>query len=117
MDNTDDHEKYRALLRQADGHYRLLPAFDRVPSAHGLGCQAMAVGDPASESTRANALPQARRFGLTPDAARVITREIAEKVAGWTGCTASGTRCRPAGERVPGTNPVGEVFSRFKRKT
>ena len=33
IDNTDDHEKNHALLRQADGHYLLSPAFDVVPSA------------------------------------------------------------------------------------
>ncbi|WP_309680621.1 HipA domain-containing protein, partial [Polaromonas sp.] len=61
MDNTDDHEKNHALLRQADGHYRLSPAFDVVPSAQGLGYQAMGVGDQATESTLVNALSQARQ--------------------------------------------------------
>jgi serine/threonine-protein kinase HipA len=83
MDNTDDHEKNHALLRQADGHYRLSPAFDVVPSAQGLGYQAMAVGDLVTESTLANALSQARQFGLKPDAAQAILREVASGVAGW----------------------------------
>jgi serine/threonine-protein kinase HipA len=83
MDNTDDHEKNHALLRQADGHYRLSPAFDVVPSAQGLGYQAMAVGDLATESTLVNALSQARQFGLKPDAAHAILREVASGVAGW----------------------------------
>ena len=83
IDNTDDHEKNHALLRQADGHYRLSPAFDVVPSAQGLGYQAMVVGDQASESTLVNALSQARQFGLKPDAARAIISEIAAKVGGW----------------------------------
>ena len=83
MDNTDDHEKNHALLRQADGHYRLSPAFDVVPSAHGLGYQAMAVGDQASESTLVNALSQARQFGLKVDAARAIISELAAKLICW----------------------------------
>jgi serine/threonine-protein kinase HipA len=83
MDNTDDHEKNHALLRQADGHYRLSPAFDVVPSAQGLGYQAMAVGDLVTESTLVNALSQARQFGLKPDAAHAIAREVASGIAGW----------------------------------
>jgi len=83
MDNTDDHEKNHALLRQADGHYRLSPAFDVVPSAQGLGYQAMAIGDLATESTLVNALSQARQFGLKPAAAHAILREVASSVANW----------------------------------
>ena len=83
MDNTDDHEKNHALLHQPDGHYRLSPAFDVVPSAQGLGYQAMAVGDLVTESTLANALSQARQFGLKPDAAHAVLREVASGVAGW----------------------------------
>lgn len=83
MDNTDDHEKNHALLRQADGHYRLSPAFDVVPSAQGLGYQAMRVGDQATESTLVNALSQARQFGLKADAARAIVYAVALKIASW----------------------------------
>lgn len=83
IDNTDDHEKNHALLRQADGHYRLSPAFDVVPSTHGLGYQAMRVGDQATESTLLNALSQARQFGLKGDAAHAVIREVALTVAGW----------------------------------
>ena len=83
MDNTDDHEKNHALLRQSDGYYRLSPAFDVVPSAQGLGYQAMLVGDQATESTLANALSQARQFGLKLDAARAIISEVALRVATW----------------------------------
>ena len=83
IDNTDDHEKNHALLRQADGHYLLSPAFDVVPSAQGLGYQAMEVGDQATESTLVNALSQARQFGLKPDAARAVIQEVSTGVAGW----------------------------------
>lgn len=83
IDNTDDHEKNHALLRQADGHYLLSPAFDVVPSAQGLGYQAMEVGDQATESTLVNAFSQARQFGLKPDAARAVIQEVSTGVAGW----------------------------------
>lgn len=83
IDNTDDHEKNHALLRHADGHYLLSPAFDIVPSAQGLAYQAMLVGDQATESTLANALSQSRQFGLKPDAAHAVIRDVAIKIAGW----------------------------------
>ena len=82
IDNTDDHEKNHALLRQADGHYLLSPAFDVVPSAQGLGYEAMGISDQGTESTLANALWQARRFGLKVDAALAIIAEVAIKVDG-----------------------------------
>ena len=83
MDNTDDHEKNHALLRQSDGHYRLSPAFNVVPSAQGLGYQAMVIGDLATESTLVNALSHARQFGLKPDAAHAVLGEVASGVVGW----------------------------------
>ncbi|MCY7319299.1 MAG: type II toxin-antitoxin system HipA family toxin [Ramlibacter sp.] len=83
IDNTDDHEKNHALLRQADGSYLLAPAFDVVPSAQGLGYQALPVGDSGAEATMANALSQVRSFGLKPAAARDIVEEIARRVDGW----------------------------------
>ena len=116
-------KKNHALLWQPDGRYPLSPAFDVVPSAHGLGYQAMLVGDRATQSTLVNALSQARQFGLKVDAARTLTSEVAAKVAGWkeafsaqglaandidllrststaTGCAASGKRFQPV--RVAG---------------
>ena len=83
MDNTDDHEKSHALLWQPDGRYRLSPAFDVVPGAHGLGYQAILVGDRATQSTLVSAPSQARQFGLKVGAARTLTSEVAAKVAGW----------------------------------
>lgn len=83
VDNTDDHEKNHALLRDEAGHYRLSPAFDVVPSGQGLGYQAMAVGDQATEATLVNALSQARQFGLRPDGARALVTQVARSVGGW----------------------------------
>ena len=83
VDNTDDHEKNHALLRQPDGSWLLAPAFDVVPAAQGLGYQALLVGDAGAESTLGNALSQVRAFGLKPARARVIAGEVARCVAGW----------------------------------
>ena len=87
VDNTDDHEKNHALLRQADGNYVLSPAYDVVPSAQGLGYQAMAVaaleGGQGTESSLVNALLSARYFGLKDKAARQIMAGICRQVAGW----------------------------------
>lgn len=63
--------------------------FDVAPSAQGpapglLGYQAMLVGDRATASTRVNALSQARQFGLKPDGARAVIKEVSTGAAGWT---------------------------------
>jgi serine/threonine-protein kinase HipA len=83
VDNTDDHEKNHALLRQRDGSYLLSPAFDMVPSAQGLGYQAIEVGDRGTESSIENALTRASSYGLKKDAARAIAGEVAAVVDGW----------------------------------
>lgn len=95
MDNTDDHEKNHTLLRQPGGHWLLSPAYDIVPSANGLGYQALLVGDAAAQSTLDNALSQVRAFGLTTTSARRIVSDIAREVDGWQAHFASrGVRSR-----------------------
>lgn len=83
VDNTDDHEKNHALLRQADGSWTLAPAFDVVPSASGLSVQAMAVGSEGHVATLDNALTQCRAFGLRRPEARRIVQEICLAVNDW----------------------------------
>ena len=83
IDNTDDHEKNHALLRQLDGSYLLSPAYDVVPSAQGLGQQQMILGDQGAESSLANALSQARQFGLDAKKARAIVQTLCKGVQGW----------------------------------
>lgn len=83
IDNTDDHEKNHALLRQPDGFYVLAPAYDVLPSAQGLGYQAMQVGEAGNESTVDNALSQTRAFGLSAKAARDIVHQIARELESW----------------------------------
>ena len=83
IDNTDDHEKNHSLLRHADGSWLLSPAYDLVPSAQGLGYQALQVGSDGTRSNLDNALSQARAFGLKQSAARDLVRAIARQVDGW----------------------------------
>ena len=83
IDNTDDHEKNHALLRQLDGSYLLSPAYDVVPSAQGLGQQQMNLGDQGAESSLDNALSQARQFGLDAKKARAIVQTLCKGVQGW----------------------------------
>lgn len=95
VDNTDDHEKNHALLRGADGHWVLSPAFDIVPGLSGLGHQAMAVGRDGAASTLDNALSDAAAFGLRPRAAREIVRAL-------TGLTPRTTPCASRAARSSG---------------
>lgn len=83
IDNTDDHEKNHALIRGDDGFYDLSPAFDVVASVQGLGYQQMRVGAKGHEASMANALSEARAFGLTGALARQTVIEIAGQVAQW----------------------------------
>ena len=84
IDNTDDHEKNHALVRGEDGHYALSPAFDVLPAVQGLGYQQLRVGALGHEASMANALSEARAFGLTPAQARLMAAGMAEQVAQWT---------------------------------
>jgi len=83
IDNTDDHDKNHALVHSADGFYALSPAFDVLPAAQGLGYQQMRVGALGHESSMANALSEARAFGLTDAQARQTVADIASQVAQW----------------------------------
>ena len=83
IDNTDDHEKNHALVRGGDGFYALSPAFDVLPAAQGLGYQQMRVGAQGHEASMANALSEARAFGLTDALARQTVTEIVSQVGRW----------------------------------
>lgn len=83
IDNTDDHEKNHALVRGDDGFYALSPAFDVLPAAQGLGYQQMRVGAQGHEASMANALSEARAFGLTDATARQTIADIAGQVGQW----------------------------------
>jgi serine/threonine-protein kinase HipA len=83
IDNTDDHEMNHALVRSEDGFYALSPAFDVLPVAQGLGYQQMRVGALGHESSIANALSEARAFGLTDLQARQVALAISEQLSEW----------------------------------
>lgn len=83
MDNTDDHEKNHALLRSDDGSSVLAPAFDVVPSAQGLGYQAIAVGAAGVEGSLDNALSQCAAFGMKKKAAQQVISEVAQGTHSW----------------------------------
>lgn len=94
IDNTDDHEKNHALVRGTDGFYALSPAFDVLPAAQGLGYQQMRVGALGHEASLANALSEARAFGLTDVQARETVADIARLVGQWKVVFKSlGVRC------------------------
>lgn len=115
IDNTDDHEKNHALLRQPDGGWLLAPAFDVVPAAQGLGYQALIVGEAGAEATLANALSQVRAFGLKPAAARAIVEEVARCVEGWK-AHFTGLGVRPADIEMLAQYLDGERLGRQRRE-
>jgi serine/threonine-protein kinase HipA len=86
MDNTDDHEKNHALIRDAatrQGSYRLAPAYDVLPTLSGQGMREFICGVDQRDSTLANAMSQCELFGCTPaQAAQEVVRVI-EVVSGW----------------------------------
>ena len=59
-----------------------LPAFDVVPGAHGLGYQAMLVGDRVP-NPRWSARCRRRASSGSRWTRRALTSEVAAKVAGW----------------------------------
>jgi serine/threonine-protein kinase HipA len=83
VDNTDDHEKNHVLLVAPSQHYRLSPAFDVLPTGHGLGYQQMRVGRDGADSTLVNALSEHRAFALTAPRARQVVAEVVQVVDGW----------------------------------
>ena len=83
IDNTDDHEKNHALIRQVNGKYALSPAYDVLPTMQGLRLQQMRVGKYGSESTVVNALSECLQFGLKVNQAKAIVKEISDVVSQW----------------------------------
>lgn len=83
LDNTDDHEKNHALLRDANGSYHLAPAYDVLPSGQALGMQQMRVGEHDHESSLENARSMAALFALTPAQTTREMKRVAKIVSGW----------------------------------
>ena len=83
LDNTDDHEKNHALLMDDRQHLHLAPAYDVLPTAQGLGFQQMRVGTDGVDSSLANALSEARLFGLSAADARAEVAQVVRACAQW----------------------------------
>lgn len=83
LDNTDDHEKNHAVLQDANGLYRLAPAYDVLPSGQALGVQQMRVGAHNHDSTLENARSMAALFALTPAQTTREIRRVTKAVSGW----------------------------------
>ncbi len=105
IDNTDDHEKNHALVRQADGSWLLAPAFDIVPSLSGLRYQAMIVGREGTASTLDNALSSASAFGLSQAQAKAIADDISLVARRWR------THFQAAGVARSDLEMVGQYLS------
>lgn len=86
IDNTDDHSKNHAFLRERDGSWSLSPAYDIPPQMNGLALQAMQISpDPAYENRfdREHAIAAAASFGLEPEQARHEWNVMAGHVSSW----------------------------------
>lgn len=81
--NTDDHLRNLGYLRSRRG-WELAPAFDLNPDPHPGASRATSIAgttDPGDEDT---ALRDAGAyFGLSPQAAKQVRRDVAEAAAGW----------------------------------
>lgn len=85
--NTDDHPRNHGFLHK-NGVWRLSPAFDITPTEArpGIGSEfhlAMSVGNYGREASLENALSMPERFGLTPEIARGIVKDMMNVVADW----------------------------------
>lgn len=83
VDNTDDHEKNHALLMDDRQHLALSAAYDVLPTAQGLGLQQMRVGREGADASLANALSEARLFGLSAADARADVAAVARVCGEW----------------------------------
>lgn len=83
MGNTDDHARNHAFLYAfTDRAWRLSPAYDVLPinnsQQHGIG-----IGNQGREGNIANALSQAKRFGLTQAKAKKMIATVREVTSEW----------------------------------
>lgn len=84
VSNDDDHLRNHALLRLPGG-WRLSPAYDLVPHPQ-VGYerrQSINVGRYGRDGTLENALSKAARFGLTPERAARIIKNVETTVRPW----------------------------------
>jgi len=85
IDNTDDHTKNHAFLRDDAGHWELAPAYDIPTQMNGLGIQAIQISPSPNYFNRfdiEHAVAAARLFGMDQDEAR----HEWDVIAGWVSC-------------------------------
>ena len=93
--NTDDHGRNHGFLMNAQGHWRLAPAFDVLPSfrseVHALG-----VGPAGAARDLDNVLAGAANFGLNQAQARTVLKELGKRVVRRYSKLLDEARCAPA---------------------
>ncbi|MGM7317920.1 MULTISPECIES: type II toxin-antitoxin system HipA family toxin [Idiomarina] len=81
--NTDDHGRNHALLWDLNfGGWKLSPAYDVLPINNGQQ-HALGIGEYGRVGSIDNVLSQCRRFGVTPNKAKNLLKNIQELIAEW----------------------------------
>jgi serine/threonine-protein kinase HipA len=86
MDNTDDHEKNHTLLVPQpfdNGHLKLAPAYDLLPTNSGQGFQEFGCGVHGKDSTLVNAMSEFEAFGLSLAEAEREVLKVVKVVNTW----------------------------------
>lgn len=82
IDNSDDHLKNHGMLCMGGDRYLLSPAFDIVPQLTNLGYQMLSIDGKTQESSLELAIQSAPHFGISPDHACAIVKDMAGVVYG-----------------------------------
>ena len=85
VSNVDDHLRNHGFLRLDEKGWRLSPAYDLNPTPTDVKARVLSTRIDLDDGTCSLdlALGTARYFGLSPTAARRITREVGTAVRGW----------------------------------
>lgn len=85
ISNTDDHLRNHGFLYDAAGGWRLSPAYDLNPTPSDIRDRVLSLAIDEADDTASLkiALGVSRQFGLKPDAATTIVREVGGAVAHW----------------------------------
>lgn len=83
--NRDDHTRQHAFLMDADGEWRLAPAYDLTFSIGPGGEHYLAIDGEGRNPTRDHVMRLGKLHGLTSVAINEIVEQTADAVAGWSG--------------------------------
>jgi serine/threonine-protein kinase HipA len=85
ISNFDDHLRNHGFLMREPGHWSLSPAYDLnpVPQIDRVQDAQTAISETSEEPSLEEAFKVAARFGLKPDEAKAILREVLKAVANW----------------------------------